>query len=85
MAVAMIYPEAKRGGDRKSSSKIEIDPGAKLVHQGLLSYARTVLQTIPNVAAAVLAGEISLTNAFNHRPAPPRSTHHTPPIKRLSG
>jgi len=24
-AVAMIYPEAKRGGDRKSSSKIELE------------------------------------------------------------
>ena len=48
MAVAMAFPEAKRGGDRKSSSFAELDRSG--FAKASLSYARFVLRNNPKLA-----------------------------------
>jgi ParB-like chromosome segregation protein Spo0J len=61
VAVAKIYPDAARGGDRRSSSKLELElPVAK----GRLSEARTVLHFAPELADQVLAGKLPLNDAY---------------------
>ena len=59
IAVAKDYPEPEKP-KRSGNSKIEHLP----VHRGTLSQARAVLRALPTVADAVLAGELSLTDAF---------------------
>lgn len=58
MATAMLYPEAKQGGDRRSSLKIKHD-----VNRGSLSQARTVLAHAPELAQLVMDGSKSLSDA----------------------
>lgn len=60
MAYAMMYPEAKKGGDRKSSSRIELD---SRVPKGRLSVARFVLSVSVELAKAVMSGSLSLEDA----------------------
>ncbi len=60
MAVAKIYPEPEKGGRGKKSSKTE---GFK-VSAANISYARTVLQYAPDLAANVLTGSSSLDDAY---------------------
>lgn len=61
MAVAMMYPDAKHGGDRKAgaSSKNELD-----VATGAVSEARTVLRWVPEIAELVMAGTKPLNEAY---------------------
>jgi hypothetical protein len=63
MAVAMMYPQAKHGGDRKSKSS-----GLKRldapVGKAMLSRARTVLANAPELARNVLDGSKSLYDAY---------------------
>ena len=61
MAVAMIYPETQQG---KKSTSLKIKE-VKLVNPGSLSQARAVLAASKESAAAVLANEKSLTEAFD--------------------
>lgn len=71
MATAMAFPEAKRGGDRKSSffGKLE---NISDVSKGHISKARYVLrnnpipenQQYPDLCLAVMAGTIALTEAY---------------------
>jgi ParB-like nuclease domain len=62
MAVAMTYPEPEKGGrGEKSQINSELSSGfsARYVNQ-----ARTVLREDPESAKAVLAGEVSLCEAY---------------------
>ena len=62
MALAMIYPEPKRGehADPSLLSKL----GGSSITKGYLSQARTVLREDPELAKAVLAGTVSLSEAY---------------------
>ena len=55
MAVAIAYPDAEHGGDRKSSSKLELE---KDIHKGRLSQARKILRLTPLQAVDVMSGEL---------------------------
>jgi hypothetical protein len=58
MAVARIYPQPKRGMHSElRSSTGEFD-------KALISRARTVLSHAPDLASSVLAGTLSIDNAF---------------------
>jgi hypothetical protein len=61
MAVAQMYPWAKHGGDRKSSSVTELEKGE--IGKGRLSEARAVLQWAPERVPDVMAGG-SLEKAY---------------------
>lgn len=71
MATAMAFPEAKRGGDRKSSSFAELDRSG--FAKASLSYARFVLRNnppapksqFPQYALDVMAGRMTLTEAYD--------------------
>lgn len=59
MAIATLYPQPEKGGRGKKNSLI-----SKEFSTGSLSQARTVLAVLPDVAAAVLAGDTSLSDAY---------------------
>ena len=71
MATAMAFPEAKRGGDRKSSCFKQLDSGS--FDKSLLSRARYVLrhtptaegQPYPQRCLDVMAGLLTLTEAYD--------------------
>ena len=71
MATAMAFPEAKRGGDRKSSFFEKLE-NASDVSKGHISKARYVLrnnitpenQQYPDRCLAVMAGTMTLTEAY---------------------
>jgi hypothetical protein len=58
IVVAKIYPEPEKGGRGKNSSV------TKEFSSERLSLARTVLRHAPDLAASVIAGSISLDNAY---------------------
>lgn len=63
MAVAMIYPEPEANtGRARSKNGLEIKPFP--INRGLLSQARTVLRVLPHLASRVLAGQPSLSDAY---------------------
>jgi hypothetical protein len=58
IVVARIYPEPEKGGRGKKSSV------TKEFSDERLSLARTVIRHAPDLASSVLAGTLSLENAF---------------------
>lgn len=71
MATAMAFPEAKKGGDRKSSCFNQLDRGG--FDKAYLSRARYVLRNnaaapnsaFPQYALDVMAGRMTLTEAYD--------------------
>jgi hypothetical protein len=60
IVVARIYPETKRGVHSElRNSTGEFD-------KSLISRARSVLRHAPDLASSVLAGTLSLENAYEH-------------------
>ncbi len=62
MAVAMIYPDAKRSG--RAGNKKELNNSTINIDKGYISQARTVLIHAPSLADNVLAGAASLNDAY---------------------
>jgi hypothetical protein len=60
MAVAMIYPEPKRG----EHSEFKNRTGGLGVSKAYLSNARAVLASAPDLAASVLSGTAKLDQAY---------------------
>ena len=54
MGVALVFPDAKHGGDRKSSLANKLDPKELGFSKGLLSQARFVLRHCRDKAEEVL-------------------------------
>jgi hypothetical protein len=61
MAMAMVYPDAQRGGKREKGSSLVSKHNFSSAR---LSHARTVLRSSPPLAQQVIAGKKSLDEAM---------------------